>query len=181
MSEEFTRHIFDEFSQENSGARTQYQGTGLGMAITKRYVDLIGGSITVESRKGEGSVFTVELPLELAGSIAAKRHTEAPVRADAVGLRVLPAEDNDLNAEIAAVLLEEKGMSVTRAVDGAEAVELFRNRPAGTFDVVLMDIMMPRLNGYEAAKAARTGERSPSSPRPQTPLPRTCRPRWTPA
>ena len=156
MSEEFTRRIFDEFSQENSGARTQYQGTGLGMAITKRYVDLIGGSITVESRKGEGSVFTVELPLELAGSIAAAKHAEAPVRTDAVGLRVLLAEDNDLNAEIAAVLLEEKGMSVTRAVDGAEAVEMFQSSPAGTFDVVLMDIMMPRLNGYEAARAIRT-------------------------
>ena len=154
MSPEFTEHIFDEFSQENSGARTQYQGTGLGMAITKQYVDLMGGTISVESEKGKGTTFTVELPLALAEPI--KKAPEHVAPKNLSDLHVLLAEDNDLNAEIAAVLLEDKSMQVTRAVDGQATLETFRDNPAGTFDVILMDIMMPRLNGYEAAKAIRS-------------------------
>ena len=155
MSEEFSAHIFDEFSQENSGARTQYQGTGLGMAITKRYVELMGGTITVKSIKGSGTAFTVELPLELADPIEKEEQTAAPAPKDLTDLHILLAEDNDLNAEIAIMLLEDKGMQVTRAIDGCEAVELFENHPPGTFDVILMDIMMPKMNGYEATKAIR--------------------------
>ena len=155
MSEKFAEHIFDEFSQENSGARTQYQGTGLGMTITKRYVDLMGGTIEVESVKGEGTIFTVEFPLDLADPIELEVQHEMPVHKDLTDVHVLMAEDNDLNAEIAIMLLEEKGMQVTRAVDGQEVVEMFENNPAGTFDVVLMDIMMPRMNGYEATRAIR--------------------------
>lgn len=155
MSEEFSKHIFDEFSQENSGARTQYQGTGLGMAITKRYVELMGGTIAVESAKGKGTSFTVELPLELAEPIEKKEPSAPAVKKDLSEVHVLMAEDNDLNAEIATMLLEDKGMTVTRAVDGSEAVEVFKNNPVGTFDVILMDIMMPKMDGYEATRAIR--------------------------
>ena len=155
MSEEFQKHIFDEFSQEQTDARTQYQGTGLGMAITKRYIDMMGGTISVRSEKNKGSVFTVELPLDIVEQedIPAPEVPVDPGRVS--GLHVLLAEDNDLNAEIAVVQLEELGMKVTRAADGQQAVELFAENPAGTFDVILMDVMMPRMNGYEATRAIR--------------------------
>ena len=156
MSEEFVEHIFDEFSQEEHGARTQYKGTGLGMAITKRYVDLMGGTISVESRKGVGSTFTVELPMEIADSCEGKKSDFAVGKADLHGLKVLLAEDNDLNAEIAIVQLEELGMQITRAVDGHEAVRCFAENPQGTFDIILMDIMMPVMNGFEATAAIRS-------------------------
>ena len=155
MSEEFVTHIFDEFSQEEHGARTQYKGTGLGMAITKRYVDLMGGTISVESKKGVGSTFTVELPMEIADSCEGKKTDFAVGKVDLHGLKVLLAEDNDLNAEIAIVQLEELGMQITRAVDGKEAVRCFAENPQGTFDIILMDVMMPQMNGYEATKAIR--------------------------
>ena len=156
MSEDFVDHIFDEFSQEDLGARTQYKGTGLGMAITKRYVDLMGGTICVESRKGVGSTFTVKLPMEIADFCEGKKTAVAVGKADLHGLKVLLAEDNDLNAEIAIVQLEELGMQITRAVDGKEAVRCFAENPQGTFDIILMDIMMPQMNGYEATKAIRS-------------------------
>ena len=156
MSEEFLEHIFDEFSQEENSARTQYKGTGLGMAITKRYVDLMGGTITVESKKGEGSTFTVELPVEVTeGSKLPKQDSRAGSH-DLTGVKVLMAEDNELNAEIAMIQLEELGAHVTRAADGQEAVNIFAENTPGTFDIILMDIMMPRMNGYEAANAIRT-------------------------
>ena len=156
MSEDFVDHIFDEFSQEDLGARTQYKGTGLGMAITKRYVDLMGGTISVESKKDVGSTFTVELPMEIADSCEGKMTDFAVGKVDLHGLKVLLAEDNDLNAEIAIVQLEELGMQITRAVDGKEAVRCFAENPQGTFDIILMDIMMPQMNGYEATKAIRS-------------------------
>ncbi len=155
MSPAFIGHIFDEFSQEESSARTQYKGTGLGMAITKRYVELMGGTIEVESQKGVGSVFTVELPMELTDAESAGKQ-EMPINpADLSGIRVLLAEDNDLNAEIAMVQLAELGIRVTRATDGDEVVRLFAENPPDTFDVILMDIMMPKRNGYEATAAIR--------------------------
>ena len=153
MSEEFQAKIFDEFTQEDAGARTNYRGTGLGMAITKRYVELMGGTISVESKKGVGSTFTVELPLELTEEMLPEE--EVHEKKDLTGVRVLLAEDNELNAEIAITLLETMGMVVTRVVDGREAVDTFAAEPAGTFDIVLMDIMMPRMNGYEASRAIR--------------------------
>lgn len=155
MSKEFAEHIFDEFSQENSGARTQYQGTGLGMAITKKYVDLMGGTISVTSEKGKGTTFTVDLPLELSEPIKPDEPKAVPVQKEITDLHVLLAEDNDLNAEIATILLEDKGMRITRAVDGVDTFEMFKSHPAGTYDVILMDIMMPRMNGYEATEAIR--------------------------
>ena len=156
MSEDFVDHIFDEFSQEEHGARTQYKGTGLGMTITKRYVDLMGGTISVVSKKGVGSTFTVELPMEIANSCEIMKTDFSASKADLNGLNVLLAEDNDLNAEIAIVQLEELGMHITRAVDGEDAVKRFAENPQGTFDIILMDVMMPKMNGYEATKAIRS-------------------------
>ncbi len=155
MSEEFIEHLFDEFSQEESSARTQYKGTGLGMAITKRYVDLMGGTISVESRKGKGSTFIVELPMELTDGSRLQKREYAADSSDLTGVKVLLAEDNDLNAEIATIQLEELGMQVSRAADGKEAVRAFAEHPPETFDVILMDIMMPEMDGYEATAAIR--------------------------
>ena len=156
MSEEFVKRIFEEFAQEDNGARTQYKGTGLGMAITKRNVELMGGTITAESKKGVGSVFTVELPMELTDAETVSPQELPHMRDSLRGIHVLMVEDNDLNAEIAEIQLEEVGMKVTRAVDGQEAVDVFASKSAGTFDLILMDIMMPRMNGYDAARAIRT-------------------------
>ena len=155
MSEEFQTRIFDEFSQENNGARTSYKGTGLGMAIAKRYVDLMGGKIEVSSRQGVGSTFTVEIPLLIAEHVPAEKKEKLRDDIDVRGLHVLLAEDNDLNAEIAVTLLEEKGMIVTRTADGKSALTQFCNTAPGTFELILMDIMMPEMNGYETTKAIR--------------------------
>ena len=155
MSEEFQSRIFDEFTQENDGARTSYKGTGLGMAIAKKYVDLMGGKIEVSSRQGVGSTFTVEIPLRIAEQILTEKEEKLRKDMDLHGLHVLLAEDNDLNAEIAVSLLEEQGMIVTRAADGKSALLQFCNTAPGTFDLILMDIMMPEMNGYETTKAIR--------------------------
>ena len=156
MYEEFVDQIFDEFSQEDHGARTQYQGTGLGLAITKRYVDLMGGTISVESKKGVGSTFIVELPMEITDACEVKKKDYSVGKMDLTGLKILLAEDNDLNAEIAMVQLEELGIKITRASDGEEAVRIFAENPQGTFNLILMDVMMPKMNGYEATKAIRS-------------------------
>lgn len=155
MSEEFQKKLFKPFSQEDDrGARTQYKGTGLGMTIAKEYVEMMGGSIAVESQKGVGTTFTVEIPLELTEQ-GIRQKQEEPVHHDLTGVNVLMAEDNDLNAELATVMLEDAGMAVTRAFDGKEAVELFKNHPQGTYDIILMDIMMPNMDGHQAAKTIR--------------------------
>ena len=161
MSEEFVQHIFDEFSQEENSARTQYKGTGLGMAITKRYVDLMGGTILVDSKKNEGSTFTVEFPLELTEESKVKKQDIPAAKMDLAGVKILMAEDNELNAEIAMVQLEEVGIQVTRASDGKEAVKIFAENPPGTFDLILMDVMMPEMNGYEATEAIRSMHNRP--------------------
>ena len=155
MSEEFKKKLFDPFSQEDyANARTLYKGTGLGMAITKKYVDMMGGSIAVESKKGAGSTFTVEIPLELPEQIIPSEQKQHLHR-DLTGIHVLMAEDNDLNAELATMILEDAGMTVTRASDGKEVVDLFKNQPRGTYDLILMDIMMPNMDGHQAAKTIR--------------------------
>ncbi len=156
MSEEYQAHLYEEFSQESDGARTNYKGTGLGMAITKRYVDMMHGEIHVKSKQGVGTTFTVELPLRIADVAPEKKPETGCTERDLQGIRVLMAEDNDLNAEIAITLLEEKGMVVTRAIDGQDVIDRFRAAPAGSFDLILMDIMMPKLNGYEATQAIRS-------------------------
>lgn len=156
MSREFVSHIFEEFTQEDAGAaRTEYKGTGLGMAITKNYVELMGGTIEVRSQKDVGSTFTVKLPMEICDAplLCTDQETSEPV--DLTGLHILLAEDNDLNAEIATVQLESLGVDATRAVNGKEALQLFETRPKGTFDLILMDIMMPEMDGYEATRAIR--------------------------
>ena len=160
MSEEFMDRIFEEFSQENNGARTSYKGTGLGMTIAKRYLDLMGGKIEVSSRQGIGSTFTVEIPLLITDHILYQKEDKSKKdkskkERDLHGLHVLLAEDNDLNAEIAVSLLEEQGMIVTRTADGKSALAQFCNTAPGTFDLILMDIMMPKMNGYDTTKAIR--------------------------
>ena len=153
MSEEFQKELFKPFSQEdNANARTKYKGTGLGMAITKKYIDMMGGSIAVESKKGVGTTFTVEIPLELTEQVI---QSKQPLHRDLTGVHVLMAEDNDLNAELATIMLEDAGMTVTRASDGKEVVNLFKNHPRDTYDLILMDIMMPNMDGHQAAKAIR--------------------------
>ena len=155
MSEDFTKVIFEEFSQEDYGARTQYHGAGLGMAIVKKYVDMMGGTISVQSKKHVGTIFTADIPLKITDKELDKSDADLSEKVNLAGVNVLLAEDNELNAEIATVLLEDLGMNVERAVNGKNAVEIFRDHPEGSFDVILMDIMMPEMNGYEAAKAIR--------------------------
>ena len=163
MTKEFVKHIFDEFSQEESSARTYYKGSGLGMAISKRYVDLMGGNISVESEKGKGSTFTVELPLELTEADKVQKQASPGDSTDLAGVKILMAEDNDLNAEIAMVQLEELGIHITRASDGKEALKIFASNQPGTFDIIFMDIMMPKMNGYEATKAIRALQNRPDA------------------
>ena len=155
MSEEFQKKIFDEFAQEENGVRTQYKGTGLGMPISKKYIELMGGTITVDSRKGVGTTFTVEIPMELTNAEKVEKTKPFVQHNDLKGIKVLLAEDNDLNAELATILLEDLGMTVTRAADGQEVVDLFAEHPAGTYDIILMDIMMPKMDGHQAAKEIR--------------------------
>ena len=155
MSEDFQKKIFDEFAQEENGVRTQYKGTGLGMPISKKYIELMGGTIIVDSRKGVGTTFTVEIPMELTNAEKVEKTKPLVQHNGLKGIKVLLAEDNDLNAELATILLEDLGMTVTRAADGQEVVDLFAEHPAGTYDIILMDIMMPKMDGHQAAKAIR--------------------------
>lgn len=159
MNPEYLEHIFEPFSQEHSDARSIYRGTGLGMAIVKRLIDKMGGTIEVMSKEGEGSVFTITIPFEIAKEEDLVREEKALADADIRGLHLLLAEDNDLNAEIAQVLLEEAGASVTLAHDGEQAMELFTDAPAGTYDAILMDIMMPYVDGLTATRRIRAMER----------------------
>lgn len=154
MSEEFQKHIFEAFSQEENSSRTNYKGTGLGMAISKQFVDLMGGSIRVESRQNQGSRFTVELSFEIDTSVPLRKEEE--MTADLTGMKVLLVEDNELNLEIAKYILEEHGMIVTTAENGRTATELFEHSDPGQFDLVLMDVMMPVMDGLEAARVIRS-------------------------
>lgn len=159
MSKEFVDHIFEPFAQERNDARSTYQGTGLGMSIVKSLVDRMGGTIGIDSAPGVGSTFVVTIPFEIAdASEITNEVTEE--KASIHNLRILLVEDNELNMEIAQYLLEDAGAVVTKAFDGKQAVDLFAQNPAGTFDVILMDVMMPVMNGIEAAKAIRLMDRS---------------------
>ena len=155
MSEEFIPHIFDEFTQEKANARTQYEGTGLGMAITKHYVDMMGGTIDVESEIGKGTTFIVRLPMKLTDEECKEEIQSSTKKEKLDDIHVLMAEDNDLNAEIATIQLEECNMKVTRAVNGKDVVKIFSEHKEDTYQVILMDIMMPEMDGYEASKTIR--------------------------
>ncbi len=155
MSPEYLEHIFEPFTQEGDtvGARTNYKGTGLGMAIVKKIVDRMGGTIEVTSTKGEGTTFVLTISFEVAAPI--EEADEAVVNAEIRGARVLVAEDNELNAEIVQTLLEDRGAHVKIARDGCEVVQMFTDAAPKTYDVVLMDIMMPNMSGIEATSAIR--------------------------
>ena len=159
MAEEFQKHIFEPFAQEYTGSRAKFAGTGLGMAISKKLVEEMGGTITFESKKGVGTTFVIRVPFKI-DLDADKREESKDVSEKSIkGMHVLLAEDNELNMEIAEFLLQNEGAEVTKAWNGQEIVELFRKSEAGEFDVILMDIMMPIINGYEAAKRIRSLDR----------------------
>ena len=155
MSEEFQKHLFEPFSQEKQSARSSYTGTGLGMSIVKSIVDMMEGTIHVESKKGEGSCFTVLLPFEIDFK-REKEQTDKQKEGNMIfNAHILLVEDNDLNMEITKFLLEKRGAKVTCAWNGQEAVDLFKKNK-DSYDAILMDIMMPILDGYEATKQIRS-------------------------
>ena len=154
MSEEFQQHIFEPFTQENPGARTKYTGSGLGLSIVRELVEQMGGTIQLESQLGEGSLFIVTLSFALDTAPAADTPAKAPA-ADLQGMRVLVAEDNALNMEITQFMLDELHVAYECAENGAEALCLYKNAPAGHFDAILMDMMMPVMDGTAAAAAIR--------------------------
>ncbi len=159
MSEEFVQRIFDPFVQEgDDSVRTHVQGTGLGMSIVKRLVEKMGGTISVTSVKGEGSTFVVEIPFAVAPKVAGA--PEAPTAEHSIeGLTILLAEDNELNTEIAKILIEDRGGNIVTVSDGAAALARFCAEPAGTFDAILMDVMMPVMDGFEATAKIRASGR----------------------
>lgn len=160
MSEEYQQHLFEPFTQEHSTARSTYGGTGLGMPIAKSLVDKMGGEITFTSRLGEGTTFRVILPFRICqpGELPPQA-AKAPAPDELQGMRLLLVEDNTLNMEIAAFMLESAGAELTKAQNGQEALDIFRESPAGFFDAILMDVMMPVMDGYQATRAIRALER----------------------
>ena len=159
MSEEFVKHIFEPFAQEHSDARSVYQGTGLGMAIVKALIKEMNGSIKVESKEGEGSTFIITIPFEIAHINEQEIFRKNSNLKSIKGLNILLAEDNPLNAEIAQMLLHDEGVKVTVAQNGQEAIDTFANNEPETFDMILMDIMMPIKDGITATKEIRAMER----------------------
>ena len=159
MAEEFQKYIFEPFAQEHTGSRTKYAGTGLGMAISKKLIEKMGGTITFESAEGVGTTFVIRVPFKVDLDVD-KREEQKDVSEKSIkGMHILLAEDNELNMEIAEFMLQNEDAVVTKAWNGQEAVELFEKSRSGEFDVILMDIMMPVMNGYEAAKMIRSLDR----------------------
>lgn len=161
MSEEYLPHIYEEFSREHTTTENKVPGTGLGLPIIKSMIELMGGSIQVESRLGIGTKFTVDLSFEMASKeeVYGSQNTIKPSAIYTIkGKRILIAEDNELNAEIAKTVLEDVGALVTRVENGQQAVELFKEKPEGTFDAILMDLMMPVMDGYTATRKIRSLE-----------------------
>lgn len=159
MTDAFQKRIFEPFTQEHTGSRTKYAGTGLGMPITKKLVEKMGGTITFESEEGTGTTFVIRIPFKI-DSDADKREEQKDASEESIkGLHILLAEDNELNMEIAEFMLQNEGAAVTKAWNGQEAVEIFQKSEPGEFDVILMDIMMPVMNGYEATKMIRSLDR----------------------
>ena len=159
MAEEFQKHIFEPFAQEHAGSRTKFSGTGLGMPISKKLIEKMGGTITFESAEGIGTTFVLRVPFKIDPD-ADKREEQKDVSEKSIkGLHILLAEDNELNMEIAEFVLQNEGAEVSKAWNGEETVELFRKSESGEFDAILMDIMMPVMNGYEATKMIRSLDR----------------------
>jgi len=163
MSEEYLPHVYEEFSREHTTTENKVQGTGLGLSIIKSMIELMDGSIQVESRQGIGTKFTVDLSFDIASKeeVYGNQNAMKPPAIHTIkGTRILLVEDNELNAEIAKTVLEDVGALITRVEDGQQAVKLFKEKPAGTFDAILMDLMMPVMDGYTATKKIRSLERS---------------------
>ena len=159
MTEVFQKRIFEPFAQEHAGSRTKFAGTGLGMPITKKLVEKMGGTISFESKEGTGTTFVIRIPFQIDADMKDRTETEEKTETSIQGLHVLLTEDNELNMEIAEFVLQNEGAVVTKAWNGQKAVDIFRKNRPGEFDVILMDIMMPVMNGYEAAKMIRSLDR----------------------
>ena len=156
MKDAFQKHIFEPFAQEHTGSRTKYAGTGLGMPISKKLVEKMGGTITFKSKEGAGTIFLIRVPFKI-DLRADKREKQKDISEKSLkGLHILLVEDNELNMEIAELMFRNKGAVVTKAWNGQEAVEIFKKSRPGEIDVILMDIMMPVMNGYEATKIIRS-------------------------
>ena len=158
MSEEFQKHVFEAFVQEDTSARTTYSGIGLGLAITKKLVNCMDGEISFESEQGIGTVFTVKLPVQIDRAYYQLAEKKDPLQV-MKGLQILLVEDNELNMGITEYIMTEQGAVVTEAWNGKEAVDIYESCESGTFDVILMDIMMPVMNGLEAARGIRASEK----------------------
>ena len=159
MTKDFQKRLFEPFAQEHTGSRTKFSGTGLGMPITKKLIEKMGGMITFESKKGEGTTFVIRIPFKIDQDADQREEQEAISEKSIKDLKVLLVEDNELNMEIAEFVIQNEGASVTKAWNGQEAVEIFKKSRPDEFDVILMDIMMPVMNGYEAAKMIRALDR----------------------
>ena len=159
MAEAFQKRIFEPFAQEHAGSRTKFAGTGLGMPITKKLVEKMSGTISFESKEGTGTTFVIRIPFRIDTDRKDRTETEEKTETSIQGLHVLLTEDNELNMEIAEFVLQNEGAVVTKAWNGQKAVDIFRKNRPGEFDVILMDIMMPVMNGYEAAKMIRSLDR----------------------
>ena len=159
MAEAFQKRIFEPFAQEHAGSRTKFVGTGLGMPITKKLVEKMNGTISFESKEGTGTTFVIRIPFQIDADMKDRNETEEKTETSIQGLHVLLTEDNELNMEIAEFVLQNEGAVVTKAWNGQKAVDIFRKNRPGEFDVILMDIMMPVMNGYEAAKMIRSLDR----------------------
>ena len=161
MSQEFQKHIFEPFERERTSTVSKVEGSGIGMGIVKKLVGLMGGTVEVESKIGVGSKFTVTIPCRIASQeeTQAKRETTPSDEKSLCGIKILLTEDNDLNAEIASVLLREEGCTVDRAKDGVECVDMLEKAANGTYRMILMDIQMPVMNGYDSTRHIRALER----------------------
>ena len=159
MTEEFQKCVFEPFAQEHTGSRTKFAGTGLGMSISKKLVEKMGGTITFESEEGTGTTFVIRVPFKIDMDVDKSKEQKDLSEKTIKGLHILLAEDNELNMEIAEFMFQKEGAEVTKAWNGLEAVEIFEKSSPGEFDVILMDIMMPVMNGYKATKRIRSMNR----------------------
>lgn len=160
MEKEFLAHLFEPFSREHEDLNSKYEGTGLGMAIVKQLVEKMEGTIEVESEVGIGSRFTITIPFDIASESDIQKDDSELLHCDISDTRVLLVEDNDLNMEIAETFLTDAGAVVTKAYNGQQAVYTFRQNPVNKFDIILMDVMMPIMNGYKATRQIRKLDRA---------------------